>query len=386
MAYDAATGGYTRLVSVVDPQHQPARSIRRRARRRPTSIPSASIARSTRGSRRRRATSASAAPTSSGGSTRAAHTARRRATLPDGRRCRCSCSTNSRRDRRFLLTNPDGLFVDYDGLVLAVEKRHVERLAGVRVVHVLAGARAAGVERRRRRTARSSARVAPANHVRQRSEQPDQRATAGCPTTGRTSFRVMGVVQVPWTASWSRPTCSTSAASRGRRRPRCRCRRAASASCSSRADRAGCSSQSLLDLRVSKTLRVGDAGRVLELMLDVLNLLERHRRGSAGVGHIRQPQRSAAPVVRRSAPRDDRRAAESRALSDPCGVRRGGVRDRRCCPLRLHRHAVTGSPPRGRLRDPSREIDRTRGDPCRSPRSGSAPGTTRAITICRRCP
>ena len=31
--------------------------------------------------------------------------------------------TNSTSDRRFLLTKPDGLFLDYDGLVVALEKR-----------------------------------------------------------------------------------------------------------------------------------------------------------------------------------------------------------------------------------------------------------------------
>src|SRR5262249_2188787 len=44
-------------------------------------------------------------------------------TLPDGRIVPVSVLVNSTGDRRFLLTNPNGYFVRYDGLVIAAEKR-----------------------------------------------------------------------------------------------------------------------------------------------------------------------------------------------------------------------------------------------------------------------
>ena len=54
--------------------------------------------------------------------------------------------TNTTADRRFFLTNPDDLFLEYDGLVVALRKAPVPAMAGLRVVHVLADARHAGVE------------------------------------------------------------------------------------------------------------------------------------------------------------------------------------------------------------------------------------------------
>jgi hypothetical protein len=44
-------------------------------------------------------------------------------TLPDGRIIPVRVLVNSTADRRFLMTNPDGYFMKYDGLVVAAEKR-----------------------------------------------------------------------------------------------------------------------------------------------------------------------------------------------------------------------------------------------------------------------
>ena len=44
-------------------------------------------------------------------------------TLPDGRTVPVFVLANSTADRRFLLTNPDGYSLTYNGLVMAVEKR-----------------------------------------------------------------------------------------------------------------------------------------------------------------------------------------------------------------------------------------------------------------------
>ena len=122
-AFDPATGGYTRIVSVVDPRinlqldpgHARAAHGRvldwRGSRGRPPA----------RGGDRLRPQGRRA--TSSDGRMSAVSIARRRGRCPTAAACRCSCSSTSPAARRFLLTNPDGYSLTYNGLVMAVEKR-----------------------------------------------------------------------------------------------------------------------------------------------------------------------------------------------------------------------------------------------------------------------
>ena len=138
-------------------QESTCSSIPRRARRARTSTPSAWIARSVAGSRWRSPTSARTAATSSDGRTSAVSIARRRGRLPDGRSVPVFVLVNSTADRRFLLTNPDGYSLTYNGLVMVVEKRRSARLAGVWLLYVLEGLRAAGLQRERPPRARRSA-------------------------------------------------------------------------------------------------------------------------------------------------------------------------------------------------------------------------------------
>ena len=164
-------------------------SIPRCARRARTSTPSASIASSAAGWRWRSPTSARTArlhrldgcrrPVSRGD----AHAARR--PQPAGLRAR-------QRHRRSALSvdEPGRYSLTYNGLVMAVEKRRVPRLAGVWLVHVLEGVRAAGVQRRRPPQARRSA----------PSRRPPFRATsAAIPTTSPT--RVAGCRTIARTCS-----------------------------------------------------------------------------------------------------------------------------------------------------------------------------------------
>jgi hypothetical protein len=121
-AYDAATGGYTTLVSVVDPKRN--LSLDREMRTPNTDEYSVALDRELGTGLR-----ASAAYirkrgrdfigwTDTGGQYR-----QETRTLSNGMVVPVQVLTNATSDRRFLLTNPDGLFLHYDGVVLATEKR-----------------------------------------------------------------------------------------------------------------------------------------------------------------------------------------------------------------------------------------------------------------------
>ena len=301
-----------RIVSVVDPEDQPAARSARRARRTPTSTRSASIARSARRlavaiayvrkrrrqlhrlDRRRRSVSRGDA-----------------ARCPTAARCRCSCSSTRTAARRFLLTNPDGYSLTYNGLVMVVEKRRVERLAGVRLVHVVEGLRAAGVERDDRRGRAGQHRRAgapePARSGAIRTISPTR--AGGCRTIGRTCSAPWAASTCRGPASWSPPICryfsgkpwaATAQVSlpqgdqrillepRGSRR---------------------LSSQSLLDLRVSRTIRVRRRG-THRAAAGRAQRAQRHRGREPGDRQSVQHEFRSADVLHRSAPRDGRREAE----------------------------------------------------------------------------
>jgi hypothetical protein len=191
-------------------------------------------------------------------------------TLPDGRAFPVLALTNSTADRRFLLTNPDGYFLRYNGMIFVVQRR----MAG-------------------RWSALSSYTFSKAEGL-----QPFSATTPGGPQFSSTfgggafgrdpnsltnasgklandrthMFRSMGSIEVPRTGLiiagnfqylTGQPWASTALINlpqgiqrvllepRGSRR---------------------LSSQTLLDLRLSKPLRIGEKARV-ELLLDVLNVL-----------------------------------------------------------------------------------------------------------------
>ena len=158
--FDPATGGYTRLISVVDPKHQPAARSATCARRTRTSTRSASIARSGAGWRCDRLHPQGRQRTSSDGRTSAGNIARRRGRCPTAS-VPVYMLVNSTADRRFLLTNPDEYSLTYNGLVIVVEKRRSHGWQAFGSYTYSQGVRTAAVQRHDRRRPRRSARWRP---------------------------------------------------------------------------------------------------------------------------------------------------------------------------------------------------------------------------------
>jgi hypothetical protein len=179
--------------------------------------------------------------------------------------------TNAARDRRFLLTNPADFSMNYDGLVVAMEKRMASgwQASGSYTFSRVAGLQAAsGTSADGAQTSS----VAPSNMF---GSDPNNLTNADgrLPNDRPHVLRMTGLVHAPLGVVVSanlqhfsgKPWAATAQVPLGgqgnqrilleprgfRRLP----------------------SQSILDLRVSKMLRFGDAGHV-ELLLDVLNLLD----------------------------------------------------------------------------------------------------------------
>ena len=178
--------------------------------------------------------------------------------------------TNLPADRRFLLTNPADFRMDYDGLVVAMEKRIS---SGWQASGSYTFSRVAGLQAASGTTAdgAQTSTVAPANMF---GSDPNNLTNADgrLPNDRPHVLRMTGVVHVPLGVVVSanlqqfsgKPWAATAQVSlrQGAQRILLEQRRSRRLS-----------SQSILDLRVSKTVRFGDAGRV-ELLLDVLNLLD----------------------------------------------------------------------------------------------------------------
>jgi hypothetical protein len=185
-------------------------------------------------------------------------------TLADGRTIPVFVLANDPVDRRFLLTNPDGYPLTYDGLVMVVERR---RSHGWQAFGSYTLSRAFGMQA----SSGTSASGAQASTV-----APPQPPTFGRDPNDLTNphmVRVMGSIDVsrvgvtiaanlqhlsgkPWaaTAQIALPQGAVRmlVEPRGTRR---------------------LSSQSLLDVRVSRTIAVHNLGRI-ELLVDVLNALD----------------------------------------------------------------------------------------------------------------
>jgi hypothetical protein len=268
MAFDAATGGYTQLVSVVDPRV----NLRLDPEMRTPRTDEYSVAVERHVTSRLAASAAYIRKTGANfiAWTDTGGTYREETRLVDGYTLPVFVLTNATRDRRFLLTNPANFSMDYHGLVLAMEKRMANRwqasgsytFSRVSGLQASSGAPADGAQ---------LSTVAPANMF---GSDPNNLTNADgrLPNDRPHVLRMTGVVQVPrigvmlsanlqhfsgkpWAAA-AQVTLPQGGQrilleERGSRR---------------------LSSQSILDLRVSKSVRLGDAGRV-ELLLDVLNAL-----------------------------------------------------------------------------------------------------------------
>jgi hypothetical protein len=272
MAYEQSTGDYTRLVSVVDPKINLALDTQTRSPhtdeyafgvdREVMSGLSASVAYIGK-----RGTDF-IGWTDTGGVYR--EEAR---TLPDGTVLPVQVLTNGTAARRFFLTNPDSLFMHYDGLVVAAQKRMSK------------GWQASGSYTFSRTYGRQVTSNAPAAEAQFSTIARPSVLTFGqdpndlTNTIGRLPndrphiFRATGVAQLPWqrilvAANFQYFTGRPWAASAQVALPQSPSQRILVEPRGSRR----LSSQSLLDFRVSKSMRLGSAAQI-DLLFDVLNLL-----------------------------------------------------------------------------------------------------------------
>jgi hypothetical protein len=191
---------------------------------------------------------------------------------PDGRALPVFVIVNSTADRRFLLTNPAGYSLRYDGLVLAVEKR---RSRGWQAFGSHTWSRASGLQASSGTTAAGSqvSTIAGAPFL-VFGQDPNSltNARGRLPNDRPHMFRMMGSVDVPRTGLVvaanmqhlsGKPWAATAQIALPQGDQRILLERRGSRRLSS---------QTLVDLRVSKTFRLGGT-RSVELLVDVLNAL-----------------------------------------------------------------------------------------------------------------
>ena len=192
--------------------------------------------------------------------------------LPDGRSVPVFVLTNPPAARRFLLTNPEGYSLTYNGLVMVVEKR---RSAGWQAFGTYTFSRVSGLQASNGSAAASAqaSSVAGATQL-TFGQDPNSliNARGRLPNDRPHMFRVMGSVDVPRTglvvaANLQYFTGKPYAAAAQLTLPQGSQRILLEPPGSRRT-----SSQTLLNLRVSRTLIFGGLGRI-ELLLDVLNVL-----------------------------------------------------------------------------------------------------------------
>ena len=268
MAYDPGTGGYTQLVSVVGPGNLALDPLTRAPRNDEYSV---AVERELR-----HQLSVSAAYIRKSGAsfiawTDTAGTYREEMRTLGSYTVPVYVLTNLPRDRRFLLTNPPDFRMDYHGMVFAASKRMSN---GWQASGSYTFSRATGLQAAGGTTADGAqlSTVAPANMF---GSDPNNLTNADgrLPNDRPHVFRMTSVVRIPridvvvagnlqhftgkpWAAaaqvSLAQGDQRILLEPRGSRR---------------------LSSQSIFDLRVSKTLRIGDSRRV-ELLVDLLNVLD----------------------------------------------------------------------------------------------------------------
>jgi hypothetical protein len=271
MAYNAATGGYTTLVSVVDPK----RNLELDPRTRSPRTDEYSIGVDRELGRQLAVAMAYVRKNGSrfigwadvGGQYR-----EEVRSLPDGRSVPVYVITNSTADRRFLLTNPEGYSLTYNGVVMAVEKRRSDgwqafgsytwsRASGLQVSSAAtpAGPQVSTIAGSPFLTFGQDPNSLTNARGRLPNDRPHMLRAMGSVDVPRTGFVLAANVQhfsgKPWAAS-AQITLPQSdqrilLESRGSRR---------------------LSSQTLVDLRLSRAISLGGSTRV-ELLVDVLNAL-----------------------------------------------------------------------------------------------------------------
>ena len=270
MQFSAATGGYTTLVSVVDPRTQ----LRLNPDIRAPYSDEYSIGIDRELGRQLAATAAYVRKEGGnyiGYEEVGGQYSQQTRLLPDGGSVPVLVLANATSARRFLLTNPAGYSLTYNGLVTTLEKRQSH---GWRAFGSYTFSRAEGLQVSSG-TAPSGEQLSTLTSSGSFGQDPNNLTNA----RGRLAndrphmFRVMGSLDVPRTgvvvaANIQYFSGKPWAASTRQSLPQGDQRILLEPPGSRRL-----SSQSLVDLRVSRTLRFGGAGRI-ELLMDVLNLLD----------------------------------------------------------------------------------------------------------------
>jgi len=274
-AFDPVTGGYSRLVSVVDPRI----NLRLNADMRAAHTDESSIGADREIGRRlalaiayvRKDGANFIGWTDVGGQYR-----EDTRTLPDGRTISVSVLENSTGARRFLLTNPENYSLTYNGLVMVVEKR---RSSGWQAFGSYTLSKTYGLQPSSAATA-AGAQVStiappptPQGVTFGRDPNDLRNARGRLPNDRSHVFRMAGSVDVPRAGLVlaanlqyfsGKPWAATAQVSL----PQNTQQRILLEPLGSRR----LSSQTLLDLRLSKIVALGSVGRI-ELLLDVLNAL-----------------------------------------------------------------------------------------------------------------
>ena len=271
MAFDPATGGYTRLISVVDPRVNLLIDPDTRPPR--TDEYSIGVDRELG-----RGLSVAVAYIHKNGSDYIAWTdvggqyRQETRTMSDGRSVPVHVLVNSTADRRFLVTNPSGYSMSYNGLVIAGEKRlsHGWLAFASYTYSRVSGLQSNGGTTPGGAQLSTIASFSPNTFGQDPNDLTSARGRL--PNDRPHMFRVMGKTDVPWTGLAiatnfqyfsGKPWAATTQISlpQGDRRillePRGSRR---------------LSPQTLLDLRFSRTIFAHDSGRV-ELLVDVFNVL-----------------------------------------------------------------------------------------------------------------
>ena len=215
--------------------------------------------------------------------------------LPDGRSVPVFALTNPPAARRFLLTNPEGYSLTYNGLVMVVEKR---RSAGWQAFGTYTFSRVSGLQASNG-SAAAGAQVSSVAGATQLTFGQDPNslinARGRLPNDRPHMFRVMGSVDVPRTglvvaANLQYFSGKPYAASAQLTLPQGSQRVLLEPPGSRRM-----SSQSLLDVRVSKTIAFGGVGRV-EVLVDVLNALNDTAEEGLATDNLFSPNFGAATI------------------------------------------------------------------------------------------
>lgn len=191
-------------------------------------------------------------------------------TLPDGRIFPVLALTNATSDRRFLLTNPDGFFMRYNGLMFALDKRWADRRQAIASYTL---SRTTGLQSSNSTTPGGG--QSSGGGAFGRDPNTLTNATGLLPNDRTHMLRVMGSTEIPKigvmiAANFQYLTGQPWAATALVALPQSAAQRVLLESRGTRR----LSSQRLLDVRLSKTVRFGDTGRI-EVLLDVLNALNR---------------------------------------------------------------------------------------------------------------